>query len=119
MKTAAISLGLVLASPAMANDNVLEFQIESHLAYLLTSGTGISSIDVTAHGYRTDVVVGVSDYPPNFSDVMWDIATRASLMSNATVTLRAVSQTFAFTSARSKRVCFLKARRGQVFDGTC
>lgn len=102
---------------AAANDETLQFKIESELAYL-KSGYGILTVDVAAQGFRTDVTIGVDRFISNFSEVMWDTAARASLISQAPVMLIAVSRHSAFETG-GKRLCFLRARHGQVFEGTC
>ncbi|WP_156752667.1 hypothetical protein [Mesorhizobium sp. WSM3873] len=115
------ALGFVVSlmpTLAFANDEGLQFQIESELAYLKV-GYGIESLEVRAEGVRTQVIVGVDRFVSNFSDVMWDTAQRASLMSPAPVLLLAVEQHSAFGNASGKRLCYLRARKGQVFEGTC
>ncbi|WP_131802895.1 hypothetical protein [Mesorhizobium sp. ORS 3428] len=107
----------LLPTVASANDETLQFQIESELAYLKV-GYGIESVEVRAEGIRTEVIVGVDQFVENFSDLMWDTAERASRMSPAPVLLLAVEQHSAFTSG-GKRLCYLRARKGQVFEGTC
>ena len=103
---------------AQANDEALQFQIESELAYLKV-GYGIESVEVRAEGVGTKVLIGVDSVISNFSDVMWDTAKRASLMSPAPVLLLAIEQHSAFGAATGKRLCYLRARKGQVFEGTC
>lgn len=117
LKSAAIILPTLFAPAAAANDEILEFQIEGGLGYLLAGNYGVTSVDVTAQGFRTNVVIGIDRFVSNFSDVMWDAAARASVMSHAPVLLEAVSKPF--STSPGKRVCYLRARKGQVFDGTC
>lgn len=117
-KAALALVACLVPTLASANDEALQFQIESELAYLKV-GYGIESVEVRAEGVRTQVIVGVDTFVSNFSDVMWDTAQRASLMSPAPVLLLAVEQHSAFGNASGKRLCYLRARKGQVFEGTC
>ncbi|TPJ46850.1 hypothetical protein [Mesorhizobium sp. B2-7-1] len=117
-KAALAFVACLVPTLASANDETLQFQIESELAYLKV-GYGIETLTVEAEGVRTRVIIGVDSVISNFSDVMWDTAQRASLMSPAPILLLAVEQHSAFGSPDGKKLCYLRARKGQVFEGTC
>ncbi|MES0176868.1 hypothetical protein [Mesorhizobium sp. M0006] len=116
-KAAVVLAALLTPTFVSANDETLQFQIEGELAYLKL-GYGITSVDVNAVGVRTEVIVGVDTFIANFSDVMWDTAARASLISPAPVLLVAVEKHSSFATG-GKKLCYLRARKGQVFEGTC
>ncbi|WP_027142091.1 hypothetical protein [Mesorhizobium sp. WSM3626] len=118
LKAAVVLIAFLTPTFASANDEALQFQIESELAYLKV-GYGIETLTVQAEGFRTRVIVGVDRVISNFSDVMWDTAQRASLMSPAPVLLLAVEQHSAFGSPDGRKLCYLRARKGRVFEGTC
>lgn len=114
----------MLASPAAADflspnnvDESRSFKVEGQLRYLLGRGYGISSVSVRTSHLRTAVVIGVDDeVNANFSDLMWDAAARVSLMTGNMVTLVVHKQNLI---SLGERYCWLRARKGRVFDGTC
>jgi hypothetical protein len=103
-----------ILTPA-CDDGAKCFDIQRQLRYLLQHGA--NDIQVGMTGTRTTVYIQFSNYPDNFTDVVWNAAQRVSLLVNTQVY---VTVTGATTFGHDQpRQCWLRFRKGQYLDGTC
>jgi hypothetical protein len=100
------------------DDPSRSFRIQSQMRYLMRARQGVSSVDVRIIGPRTLLAIGVhgDEVGPRFSDLIWQAAEYASRLANMPVTLGVYEQNMV---SLGRQICWLKARKGIVFDGTC
>ena len=114
------SLSLVISAAnasGLSADQVNDaasFEVKSRIQYLYNYG--FSDVRVAVRGSRTDVALTVSFIRSDFSDTVWNAAQRVSSLVNNQVFLNVYDLRLDGTG---EQLCWLRARKGQVFDGTC